>query len=546
MSWSSSVAILAEYFSNHFNMAPKPSKAASIAKKPAAAHGKEISTVEEFADVFEPLCYQQSCLPYPQKGGRQSHLAISSKRWVHAMRDEGGGLQTIKKKLITPGFLEIHKRRKHKDEIGWALPDNQSESWAIQMGKRLGLLKRHISQAMDGDRPQWLAMVFDDTHMKKESADDGDGAGPRVPAETQVDSENEEENQNDEEGEEEEPEGPEDPEQEQQKEPANEQHHEHLDDAEKYLGTIEYIADYSHEAKKAFRVKAACQKKAKDFTEEYECDDDDEANDPVTAVWPDGWRVKIAKLTCGEVWPQHFEVPQEPVKAAATTSKVLPNNSAKKKKKGGGGVKEEKLWELENSVGARHYIQWRSSRGWQVSLYNAVGGQICQAKVQCYVAIDEGKHKDVPVEDRCVAMMINVAKDYMTGDVKHILLHRDSLLQKHGLAEIRKTSKNKGAVADAPGIAATEAVAAAPEIAAPAIAATKRRRMLKSSGDLPAESAPLATSLTTDPAAISAEPSAASSAATSASEPQLTMASYGVQGFSQCQDWVFTPSEDSD
>ena len=111
-------------------MADKPSKGASIAKKPAAAHAAhgEISTIDEFADVFEPLCYQQSCLPYPQKGGRQSNLALSSKRWVQAMVGEDGGLKTIKKTLLTPGFLEFHKRRYFRDSVGWALPENQSES----------------------------------------------------------------------------------------------------------------------------------------------------------------------------------------------------------------------------------------------------------------------------------------------------------------------------------------------------------------------------------------------------------------------------------
>ena len=39
---------------------------------------------------------------------------------------------------------------------------------------------------------------------------------------------------------------------------------------------------------------------------------------------------KFGKLTCGEVWPQRFEVPEE---SATLAAKALPTNSAKKKKK---------------------------------------------------------------------------------------------------------------------------------------------------------------------------------------------------------------------
>ena len=104
---------LAETFSKIFGMAPKPRK------KPAATKddGNEISTVEEFAGLYLGLCFQPTSLPYPAKGGRQSHLAISSKRWIQQMLDQHGTMRKLKKGMLAPGFLEIHQRRKRQTQL---------------------------------------------------------------------------------------------------------------------------------------------------------------------------------------------------------------------------------------------------------------------------------------------------------------------------------------------------------------------------------------------------------------------------------------------
>ena len=88
-------------------------------------------------------------------------MVVASKRWVQKMLDADGVMMFFKKTALRPGFLEIHTRRKIADAIAWAMPDNMSDSWANTMAQRYSLLRRHVSQAMEGDNPSWLSMIFD-------------------------------------------------------------------------------------------------------------------------------------------------------------------------------------------------------------------------------------------------------------------------------------------------------------------------------------------------------------------------------------------------
>ena len=227
-----------------------------------------------FRDDFMELCWQPSCLPYPEKGGRQSHLAIASKRWLKKCELPGGELASFKKAPALAGFLAIHASKKietkgKKDEKGnsleWALEDGKAESCAGQMANRLIHLLRHVSQAMNSKAPPaWLDAIFDEGTFLLGGYDE-DGTG-------------QDEDEEDEEGEEEAGKAADEDEDEEtqiayedtfetqyDEESEEEQQAAEFKLDEKIDGKSSWIVDYSFETGKAYRVLAADAKKRKDF-----------------------------------------------------------------------------------------------------------------------------------------------------------------------------------------------------------------------------------------------------------------------------------------
>ena len=171
--------------------------------------------------------------------------------------------------------------------------------------------------------------------------------------------------------------------------------------------------------------------------------------DLLRARWPDGYEHAINQVTNGEKWPRHFKIEKLPKKCA----------------KGSRGKKTlEHLWSGETQDGTGLYLAWRSSRGWQVSLYRQGGqgtGQICQMKPSGW------RHKSNGcVEEKCVDVMTCVAVEIQKGETSttdDLIARRDHHAAQHELEFVGTRvgqSKQVSAPEPTPAIAAEEKASA--------------------------------------------------------------------------------------
>ena len=107
---------------------------------------------EEFKCRYLKLVDKPESLAYPLDGGRRSDLAVLSKRWI----PQDGDLRAYTAAVANSGFLAIHAEMKATseqrasegdDSCPWSLKDQQAQSWAKQMTKRLNHLLADVRTA---------------------------------------------------------------------------------------------------------------------------------------------------------------------------------------------------------------------------------------------------------------------------------------------------------------------------------------------------------------------------------------------------------------
>ena len=134
-------------------------------------------TPTQFRDRFINLVGKPASLPYPEKGGRRSDLALASAPWIRKALD-GDVIKTFKRPVMVQGFLAMHASRlaEPDSERKWPLADTQALSWAKQMATRLLNLLRHSSQAQPSN-PGWLTLALNPTKEEPTDNEGGNGNG---------------------------------------------------------------------------------------------------------------------------------------------------------------------------------------------------------------------------------------------------------------------------------------------------------------------------------------------------------------------------------
>ena len=385
--------------------------------------------VESFRNRYFGLCKTATSLPYPMDGGRRADLAIQCGQWYLAAKFEGEAA-AYKASVMKAGFLAIHASRKMKaTRPAWGVLDKEALSWASQMTKRLQNLLRHCSQAAlaEAGPPQWLR-VIQAGQLKQEATDEA--------AETQIDPESQlvpKQEICDEEA----PEDAEEevaPEESEVEEAPEEAEEEAPEESEDEVAPAEWHVDYSHESSKAYRVKATDPQKRKQYTSTFEWVEGCTASDAVVARWEDGFTSKIAKLTCGQQWPQWFS------ETAAPPTRCLPKIGKQKKGKTTKGEATDHFWSGYGNTSQEYkYVKWRDSRGWMVVLMQS-NSQLASIRPTSYTF--EGA--DPPAnakEEACVKLMSEVGKTALLEDGTDLKALTLSLVEKYNLRSV----KGKGA-----------------------------------------------------------------------------------------------------
>ena len=422
-------------------------KKPSAVKSPVKRRPRQFLSPEQFRNIFLRVCKTSTSLPYPASGGRRGDLAIGCSAWIRAARTNGE--MPISTTTSRAGFLAIHSTRiTEQGELVWGVTDQQALSWSKTMAKRLSNLCRHYTQAGLQEPPaQWHAMIKEELkleHEEEEPAADVPGMAKPVSSITATENEAEE-------GEEEEPvasdevdagadadevndEGG-DEEMEEEEEEEDEQ--EAADEE-----SVAWKVDYSYECKKAYRWNG----KVREYTDVYKMPtaEADEL-DSVIGVWPEGFEKEVPGLSCGKIFPEKF-------KAGG-----LPRSGKKKGKK----TDTEHLWQGTLPGSETMHIAWRSSRGWNITLYKDAR-QKCQIKPDNFTC--HGDADDMPA-GKCVKLMIRVAEDWVSGKAleTELLKHRDSLIAEFGLIAMKgKPAANRKMTAPIAAAAKATAPASSP------------------------------------------------------------------------------------
>ena len=189
----------------------------------------------------------------------------------------------------------------------------------------------------------------------------------------------------------------------------------------------DWIVDFNRETDKAFRTTP--DGKNKSYTSGFSRTSDATALSPVWAHWPDGHKAFIAQVTCHDIWPSKY-----PLEMGSGGVNLPPKKKGKKQRA------VEALWDGEKDSERVHLV-WRSSRGWQLSLYHGKP-QVCQLKmVGLVVNAACGK----TIQDASIALMKELAASYVAGTVGKDKLseERDRLLPLHGLEQAFGSTKKK-------------------------------------------------------------------------------------------------------
>ena len=161
----------------------------------------------------------------------------------------------------------------------------------------------------------------------------------------------------------------------------------------------------------------------KEFCVDYEMPNDAVGTSPVTAIWLDGHKASISKLTCEQKYPAKFPI------GGASVGSALP-----KKGKGSKNKTIDALWQGDDKGGKPHYVCWRKDRDWLVSIYEHPRHQRCQIKPCRLEPMDAG----INVQKAAINLMVEVAKAYCAGDTTRegLLDFRDGLLAKYRLKHV--------------------------------------------------------------------------------------------------------------
>ena len=186
---------------------------------------------------------------------------------------------------------------------------------------------------------------------------------------------------------------------------------------------------YSWETSKAVRQKGRTKQYSETLVPRLQLS----GTSPVLAKWPDGFEAELG-VSQAEVWPKKFS------SKSTKGGPELPKNGKKQKVKGG-----DRLWTGTMETGKVIYTQWRSSRGWQVSLYDQADtgkkeNQLCQLKPSSYECNDTEK----VLHEVCVHLMTRLGQDLVNGKTKideDLLQARDNLLPEFHLTAIKGSTK---------------------------------------------------------------------------------------------------------
>ena len=92
--------------------------------------------VDRLVTVFIPLCPQQCCLPYLDKGGLRQDLVVKCKAWIVGLLELDSQLRFAWVTAVREAFVKVDEHNRKKLEV-WDVEAAKAKSWAAKMTTKL-------------------------------------------------------------------------------------------------------------------------------------------------------------------------------------------------------------------------------------------------------------------------------------------------------------------------------------------------------------------------------------------------------------------------